>query len=187
MQDVADGPHITPSYVESGTPFITVLNITSGRIQFGNHKYVSNEDHEQFKMRAKAEKGDVLISKDGTIGIPCFVDTDREFSFFVSVALIKPKRDQLDGRFLAYVIRAPYLQARIKERSRGDMIRHLVLREIRDLMVPVPPLSRQHQIVAELDALTENVDAISRLQSETAAEISTMLPGILEKAFYGAL
>jgi type I restriction enzyme S subunit len=89
VEDVADGPHVTPTYVEQGIPFITVLNITSGHISFQNHKFITEADHETFQKRAKAQRGDVLISKDGTIGVPCVVDTDREFSFFVSVADFK--------------------------------------------------------------------------------------------------
>jgi len=131
--EYADGPHVTPTYVDRGIPFVTVQNITSGRVDFSDLKYITLEDHRQFQRRARVDKGDVLVSKDGTIGIPCLVDTNREFSFFVSVALIKPVRDILDGRFLTWVLRAPYMQERMRERSRGDMIRHLVLREIRDL------------------------------------------------------
>ncbi len=187
VTDVADGPHITPTYVAEGIPFITVLNITSGRIHFSNHKYVTPDDHAQFQKRAKAEAGDVLISKDGTIGTPCFVDTDRPFSFFVSVALIKPQRGKLDGKFLAWVIRTPYLQERIKSRSRGDMIRHLVLREIRDLMIPLPSLQEQRRIVAELEPLQAKADRLRKLQAETAAELDALLPSILDSAFKGEL
>jgi type I restriction enzyme S subunit len=187
VTDVADGPHITPTYVEEGVPFITVLNITSGRIRFGDNKYVTRDDHAQFQKRARAEVGDVLISKDGTIGIPCLVDTDRPFSFFVSVALVKPQRDVLDGEFLSWVIRAPYLQKRIRERSRGDMIRHLVLREIRDLTIPLPSLPAQRRIVTELNAFQERVDALKKLQLETAVELHALLPSMLDKAFKGKL
>ncbi len=185
--DVADGPHLTPTYMESGIPFITVLNITSGKVDFTNHKYVSREAHAQFSRRARAERGDVLISKDGTIGVPCFIDTDKEFSFFVSVALVKPKRDLLDGQFLTWVLRAPYMQERIQERSRGDMIRHLVLREIRQLEVPLLPLKEQREIVAELDSLQAKVEAVKALQAETAAGLDAMLPAILDRAFKGEL
>jgi len=187
VTDVADGPHITPTYVAEGIPFITVLNITSGRIHFGDHKYVTPDDHSQFQKRAKAEMGDVLISKDGTIGIPCFVDTDRPFSVFVSVALIKPKRNELDGKFLVWVIRTPYLQERIKSRSRGDMIRHLVLREIRDLMIPLPSLPEQRRIVAELEPLQAKAGRLRKLQAETTAELDALLPSILDNAFNGKL
>ena len=187
VNDVADGPHITPAYVAEGIPFITVLNITSGRVHFGNHKFITVEDHRQFQRRAKVEKGDVLISKDGTIGVPCLVDTDREFSFFVSVALIKPKRGMLEGEFLTWAIRAPYLQERIASRSRGDMIRHLVLREIRDLVVPVPPIDKQRRIVAYLDSLQAKTDALKSLQRETSNELDALMSSILDKAFRGEL
>jgi type I restriction enzyme S subunit len=187
VDDVADGPHITPNYVSTGVPFITVLNITSGHIRFNDHKFISLADHAQFQRRAKAEVGDVLISKDGTIGVPCFIDTTRDFSFFVSVALVKPKRGVLDGEFLTWIIRSPYLQDRIAARSRGDMIRHLVLREIRDLTVPVPPLSQQRQIVAELNGLQTVVDELRGFQTETAIQIDALLPSLLSKAFSGEL
>ena len=130
---------------------------------------------------------DYLISKDGTIGVPCLIDTDRDFSFFVSVALIKPKRDKLDGQFLTWMLRAPYLQHQIQERAKGDMIRHLVLREIRDLTVPVPPLPEQARIVAYLDGLQAKVDALKALQGETAAELNALLPSVLDRAFLGRL
>ncbi|MBI5315141.1 MAG: restriction endonuclease subunit S [Nitrospirae bacterium] len=187
VTDVADGPHITPRYVDGGVPFITVLNITSGRISFRDHKYITPEDHKLYQKRARADKGDVLISKDGTIGVPCFVDTDREFSFFVSVALVKPKANVLDGEFLTWVLRAPYLQERMKSQSRGDMIRHLVLREIRELTVPLPSIHEQRRIVAYLDGLQAKVDELKQLQAETADELAALLPSILDKAFKGEL
>jgi type I restriction enzyme S subunit len=185
--DVSDGPHVTPNYVNDGIPFITVLNITSGRLDFASTKFITPEDHSQFQRRAKAERGDVLISKDGSIGIPCYIDTDREFSYFVSVALIKPRHDLIEGRFLTWMLRTPYIQERIKIRSRGDMIRHLVLREIRDIVIPVLPLIEQHNIVAYLDNLQSKIDPLKQLQSEISAELDALLPSILDKAFKGEL
>lgn len=187
VDDVADGPHVTPQYVDSGIPFITVLNMTSGTVNFRSAKFITPEAHSLYQRRARAEMGDVLISKDGTIGVPCVVDTGEEFSFFVSVALIKPKRTLLDGNFLAWVIRAPYLQRRIRERSRGDMIRHLVLREIRALPVLVPPIKLQRELVAHMDARKRQVDALQRLQHESEVELDALIPSILDKAFNGEL
>lgn len=45
----------------------------------------------------------------------------------------------------------------------------------------------QRRIVAELDALQAEVDALKRLQAETAAELDALLPAILDKAFKGEL
>jgi len=67
------------------------------------------------------------------------------------------------------------------------MIRHLVLREIRDLVIPLPSLPEQRRVVAELDALKAQVEALKKLQVETAAELDALLPSILDKAFKGEL
>jgi type I restriction enzyme S subunit len=67
------------------------------------------------------------------------------------------------------------------------MIRHLVLREIRDLTVPVLSIPEQRRIVLELEELQAEVDALKRLQTETAAELDAMLPAILDRAFKGEL
>jgi len=45
----------------------------------------------------------------------------------------------------------------------------------------------QVEIVTELDALQEKVDALNRLQAETATELDALLPSILDRAFKGEL
>ena len=187
---IIDGPHQTPTYLPdaNGVPFVTVKNMVTGKLSLENLNYVSREDHREFSRRCRAERGDVLYSKDGaTKGRPCFVDTDEEFSFFVSVALIKPLRDRLDGRYLVHLLNSSWIKDRMIDKSRGDMIPHIVLREIRAFPVPLPPLDEQRRIVAELDALQAKVDAVKALQTETAAELDAMLPAMLDKAFKGEL
>jgi len=46
---------------------------------------------------------------------------------------------------------------------------------------------QQRRIVAELDGLQAEVDALKRLQAETAAQLDAPLPSILGKAFKGEL
>jgi type I restriction enzyme S subunit len=72
-------------------------------------------------------------------------------------------------------------------KSRGDMIPHIVLREIRAFPIPNPPLSEQRRIVTYLDDLQAKVDTLKQLQTETAAELDALLPSVLDKAFKGEL
>jgi hypothetical protein len=48
-------------------------------------------------------------------------------------------------------------------------------------------LDEQHRIVAGLDAMQAQVDALMRVQAETTAELDALLPSILSKAFNGEL
>ena len=63
----------------------------------------------------------------------------------------------------------------------------LNLKDVRELHIPIPPLPEQRRMVAELDAIQEQVDSLKRLQSETAAELDALLPAILDRAFKGEL
>lgn len=58
---------------------------------------------------------------------------------------------------------------------------------IASFSIPVLPLSEQHRIVTYLDNLQAKVDALKRLQAETATELDALLPSILDKAFKGEL
>jgi type I restriction enzyme S subunit len=182
VDDVADGPHKTPNYVDSGVPFVTALNLTTGRLTLSPTKFITMEEHRQFQARARAEPGDVLITKDGSIGNTGLVDTDAEFSFFVSVALIKPSRSLLDGSFLLWLLRAPATRRRIRERARGDMIKHLVLREIRALLCPDVSLSVQRAAVAEI----EQVAIVEAKARGSAAMVARDLESLLGHALAAA-
>lgn len=139
---IRDGTHKTPTYVASGIPFVTVKNIVGGELDLSVVKYVSLDEHRELTRRVKPKRGDVLVSKDGTIGVPCPVRTDDEFSIFVSVALIRPDEQKLNQMFLVAQLKTEWLQKQIRENSKGIAIRHLHLEDFRRLNVLVPPLSK---------------------------------------------
>jgi type I restriction enzyme, S subunit len=49
------------------------------------------------------------------------------------------------------------------------------------------PLDEQHRIVAYLDGLSEKVNELRRLQSESQVELDALLPSVLDRAFNGKL
>ena len=110
---VVDGVHKTPTYVAEGVPFLTVRNLTGTRaISFEGCRYVSTDDHHLFTRRTKPQRGDLLISKDGTIGVTRAVRTDQEFSIFVSVALVKPLTYELTD-YLEIAFQSPQVQTQM--------------------------------------------------------------------------
>jgi type I restriction enzyme S subunit len=185
---VTDGPHKTPNYVLDGIPFVTVKNMVTGKLDFNDVNYILPEDHVEFSKRCKPEKGDVLYSKDGaTRGNPCLVDNDIEFNIFVSVALIKPIRDMLNGKYLCYVLMSRWIKDQMLDKSRGDMIPHIVLGEIKNFPIPQLPVDEQHRIVAHLDELQAKVNALKKYQARTGEGLDALLPSVLDKAFKGEL
>ena len=87
---VTDGIHKTPTYAEQGLPFIQANNISEGEINFvDNIKRVNDEWFVEVLKRYKPEAGDILVTKDGTIGVAATVpEKFPDFSVFVSVLAI---------------------------------------------------------------------------------------------------
>lgn len=144
---IVDGVHKRPDYVATGVPFLTVENLNRGPgIDFSDTRYVTQSDHIEFSRRASPQRGDVLVSKDGTLGVARVIETDREFSIFVSVALLKPQRSQLDPWFLRYYFDSTLFKRRLAAKVAGSALKHIHLVDFRGSVIPVPPLGEQEAI-----------------------------------------
>lgn len=182
---VVDGVHKKPSYVPKGIPFLTVKNLTAGPgISFNDVNHVTVEDHEEFIKRTDPERGDLLISKDGTLGVTRLIRTDATFSIFVSLALVKPVVRAM-GEYLEAAFLSPIFQARFKATGSGLLHIHLV--DLRATALPVAPLEEQ-EIIAE-----KTREAIARLDVSKGHHhmllgfLASLDRAVLAKAFRGEL
>ncbi|MHC5225373.1 restriction endonuclease subunit S [Ignatzschineria sp. LJL83] len=156
---ITDGAHHTPKYIESGVPFLSVKNITKGFLDLEQTKFISQEEHEQLIKRCHPEKGDILLSKIGTTGVPLVIETDIEFSIFVSLALLKiPK--EVCNYFLCLMIQTPLAQQQAKAGTKGVGNKNWVLRDISNMIIPLPPLSEQQRIVEAIEIALAKVDSL---------------------------
>ena len=170
---LSDGAHKTPNYVEKGIPFLSVKDISTGEIDFSNTKYVSEEVHESLYSRCNPEKGDILLTKVGTTGVPAIVNTNEIFDLFVSVALLKFNHEFIDKSFLKYLINSPIVQKQADLNTRGVGNKNWVLRDIAGTLIPLPPLAEQKRIVAKVEDCMQAIKTIEdsstdyeRLQSQ---------------------
>ncbi len=182
-RSINDGVHKKPHYVESGVPFVTVKNMTSGELDLTRTKFISEDDHRGFTKRTKPERGDVLVSKDGTIGVPCPISTDAEFSIFVSVALLKPKFELIDQSFLVAQFQSDWVQRQIRAESKGIAIRHLHLEDFKRLLFIVPPIELQHEFARRV----RSVEKLKTAQGASMAELDALFAALQHRAFRGEL
>jgi Type I restriction modification DNA specificity domain len=79
---VVDGVHKKPTYVDKGIPFVTVRNLTAGpELTFQGCRFITEADHAEFTQRTAPTRGDILISKDGTLGVTRAVRRMRRLAF----------------------------------------------------------------------------------------------------------
>ncbi len=150
---ITDGAHHTPTYLPEGVPFLSVKDLSSGFIDFSDTRFISDQEHRDLAKRCRPEMGDVLLTKIGTTGIAVVIDTHREFSIFVSVALIKLPTVSVDRDFLALVINSPFVRQQSEDGTEGVGNKNLVLRKIKAFQIPIPPLAEQSRIVTRITTL----------------------------------
>jgi type I restriction enzyme, S subunit len=182
---VVDGVHKKPNYVSHGVPFLTVKNLTAGPgISFETVNYVSPQDHEEFTKRTDPERGDLLISKDGTLGVTRLVTTDAVFSIFVSLALVKPVLRDMGG-YLEGALSSPIFQERFKATGSGLLHIHLV--DLRAAVLPICSLAEQREIAVRVDVALHRLDAVAARVATMEENSAALGRAVLAKAFRGEL
>ncbi len=177
---VTDGTHHTPNYLPSGVAFISVKDINGLTVSFDDCKYISEEEHQQINQRCNPERGDILLCRIGTLGRPTIVDTDRRFSLFVSVGLLKLPKNVDYSRYLHLVLASPCMAKQYDEiKAGGSHTNKLNLGDIPKLVVPLPPLAEQHRIVAKVDELMALCDRLEAEQADAASAHARLVETLL--------
>jgi len=182
---VSDGVHKKPNYVENGIPFLTVRNLTAGEgISFDNCRFVTPADHKEFIKRTHPERGDLLISKDGTLGVVRAVRTDTVFSIFVSVALVKPTdREMTDYLELAFA--SPQVQQQMV--GVGTGLQHIHLTDLRKDLIPIAPPKEREELVKRVRAAFCKIEGLVAEVNRAAKLCQRLDQANLTKAFNGEL
>ena len=177
---IVDGVHQKPNYTETGKPFVSVVNINTGKLKLKDCKYVSEEDFAIMTKKNKAQKGDVLYTKVGaTYGIPALVDTEVEFALYVSVCLIKPNHNLINSVFLCEMMRLPFIKEQANKRIKGIGVPDLHLNQIKEFDVILPPLSLQQQFAKKIEAIERQ----KALINQSIKEVQTLFDCRMEDYF----
>lgn len=159
VQQISDGTHRTPKYVASGIPFVSVKDISQGYLDFSNVKYISQVEHEELIKRCAPSRDDILICRIGTLGKALRVDTDVEFSIFVSLGLIRlVLNDMID--YVVISINSPLGTNWIDSvKVGGESHAYKInLGDLPQLLIPIPPIEEQRRIITKLNELLPLVD-----------------------------
>ncbi len=145
---IVDGVHHTPIYVETGVPFVTITDLTAGEgISFDHVRLVTESDHETFTLRADPTAGDVLVTKDGTLGVARIVPDDSPiFSIFVSVAQLRPKNEICTPELIWSFFESGEFKVQLGALSAGTGLAHIHLEHFREFLLRVPPIDEQRRI-----------------------------------------
>jgi len=179
---ITDGTHKTPKYQERGIPFVSTANLRPyGRdFDFDSYsKFISGEEHSELTKRAKPEKGDVLVSKCGTIGRTQVVRVDYDFSIFVGLMLLKVRNELVIPEFLEFYLNQPSVTKDLKNLAVGSSRSTLTIKSMKEFSIPLPPLSAQKRLVAVL----ERAETVRQLRKHGNQMANRIVQSVFLKMF----
>ena len=163
--DVRDGTHDSPEYIteDKRFPLITSKNLKEDKIDFSEVNYISEIDFNKINVRSKVDIGDILMPMIGTIGNPIIVKTERAFSI-KNLALIKFNNSQVINIFLKSLLLSDYFNSIITQKNKGGTQKFLSLGDIRNFLIPLPPIELQNKFA-------ERIEKIEKLKFEIEKSI----------------
>jgi len=176
---ITDGTHKTPNYQQKGIRFISAKNIINGKIDLTDTKFITEEEYKQIQKRCRVEKNDVLLTKSGSLGSSAIIDFDIPIGLFESLAVIKYKRNLLNGIFVKELLSAESSQKQFNNGVKGIAIKHLHLNVIAALKIPVPPLSLQNDFAS----FVQQIDKSKFTVQKSLEKAETLYKSLMQQYF----
>ena len=106
--------------------------------------------------RANLEVDDVLFSGTGTIGETAIITAPpTNWNIKEGVYSIKPNKAMIEPRFLMYLLKTERIRKQFLSKAVGGTVKSIPMGELKTIIVPLPPLEVQREIVRILDQFTE--------------------------------
>jgi type I restriction enzyme S subunit len=176
MPTTAEGPYM-----------ITAKNVVGGRIDFASARRTSRDAFDGLLTgKSRPQVGDVLLTKDGTLGRVAVVDR-TDVCINQSVALLRPN-ERMMPHFMRLLLSSSEYQRRMVEAAGGTTIKHIYITRVDKMGIVFPPsIQEQQSIVIKLDCLTSETQRLGRIQEQKLAALDALKQSLLHQAFTGAL
>ncbi|QGF95576.1 restriction endonuclease subunit S [Pseudomonas sp. CFSAN084952] len=178
---IGDIDHKMPNTTSEGVPFVSPRDFYPGNvINFDGAKRVSVEDFERLSAKIKAERGDLIYPRYGTIGENILVDVERDFLVSYSCAVIKVAHGFIDPIYQFYVSMSGCIRKQAKAAENRTTQANVGIKSIQQYLFPIPPLAEQHRIVAKVDELMALCDHLETQQADAESAHARLVQALLD-------
>lgn len=172
---ITDGSHFSPTPQEHGYIIANVKDMKSGEIDINSCTRISAASYSELKAsNCIIRKGNVLLSKDGTVGRVVVYQQEEEIGALSSICIIEPS-DKLVPAYLGHALRSNICIRQFENFMSGSALRRLVLRDIRSIEIPLPSIEQQVVIAKILDT----VDTVIRDTENIIDKLNAVKKGLL--------
>ena len=184
---IEDCPHTTAKDEGEGYPLVRTPNIGEGQLLLDGVHRVSKEVYDKRNIRAVPQVNDIIYAREAPAGNAAVIRENEQVCLGQRTVLIRPMDTLIDSVWLTYPILAPYSRNHLTSKATGSTVSHVNMASIRPFDLPLPPISEQHRIVAEIRRWFALIDQIEQGKSDLQATIKQTKNKILDLAIHGKL
>jgi type I restriction enzyme S subunit len=133
--------------------------------------------------------GDFIVSCAGTIGRISQLTVGAKPGV-INQALMRIRLDDtiVEASYFLLLFRSPEFQAQILEQTQGSAMQNMAaIKVIRQILIRVPSLEEQREVVRRVEALFSYADRLEACYTAARAQVERLTPALLAKAFRGEL
>ena len=173
----------TAEYLDEGYSYlITGTDFKDGRINWNGCHYVNYDRYEQ-DPNIQVSNGDLLLTKDGTIGKVAYVaDLKRPATLNSGVFLVKPITDVYTAHFMFYVLESSVFKNFLQQLSAGSTINHLYQKDLVKFDLYVPPTKEEQEAIV---GILFDMDSDIHKLEEKLSKYQKVKQGMMEELLTG--
>ena len=148
---------------DKGVPFYRAREIVQlNKEGFANKDlFISEEHFSEIKDKYGIPAyGDIMISAVGSIGYTYIVKENDVFYYKDASVLCLKNTRHWNSKFFSIWLASPFLQEQMYKNSKGTTVDTITLEKLKGYVIPFPPLNEQHRIVAKIEEIFAQLDAI---------------------------
>nr|WP_232532677.1 restriction endonuclease subunit S [Nesterenkonia alkaliphila] len=144
---IIDCPHSTPRWQESGVTCLRTTNLGYGEWNWDDHRFVDEAQHAERTKRADLLPGDIVLSREGTVGVMAMVTPGMKASLGQRLVQVRPS-DEINGEYLMEALMYELHPTRVEHRMIGATAKRINVKALKNLQLPVPPREAQDHFAA---------------------------------------
>lgn len=162
-------------YQEEGKVFIRVSSMTKFGIVESDQKYLSDKLYESLKKDFEPKKGEILLTKDATLGVAYVLKEDIQGIISGGTLRLKLKSTEVESEYLALCLNSIIGQMQAERDAGGSIIAHWKPEQIKNVLIPILPKETQQKIADLVRQSHEARKKAKELLEEAKRKVEEMI------------
>ncbi len=175
-------------YKTEGVPILRLQNIGKGYFINKSIKYITKQKAEELKYHSFVA-GDIALAKLGIpIGKTCIIPENFKSGIITAdIVRIRPDLNVVNYKFLENFLNTSLSVSQLTGNISGATRPRVNLSDVRNIVIKLPPLKEQENIVKKLDSLSLETKRLEAIYQTKINDLEELKKSLLQKAFSGEL